>query len=490
MSIIPVTNIINVTISDIPQGLSVPNVNNLALFTTETPGNIDVYREYVSAAQVAEDYGTNSVTAAMANAIFSQSPNILSGEGQLIILPLLSSVSATEGDFVTADISANLANFQAVTNGDIKITIDGVAVNVGGLNFTGAQSLADIATILSQQQSLLNVDISASSTQITFTSKKVGTASTIALATYSGGGTDLNGVTYFSGSAGVATPGVNSSGETVHGAIVRTSGLVQYCGVISNLNLEDAAIVANASAIQALDMIYLQHVCSSGDIAGIATTISTASETHTRILLYTPGQAEANLEKAAYAGRAFSTDFSGSDTSTTMNLKRLATITPDMGINQTLYNQANTAGCDLYVTWGVPGVFSTGGNDYFDNVYGDLALKFALQTAGFNYLAQTNTKVPQTENGISGLKSAYGTILQQFVINDSIAPGAWNSSETFGDPVVFKNNITNRGYYIYSQPIAQQSPVDRNERKAPLVQIAIKRSGAIQSSNVIVLVNN
>lgn len=134
-------------------------------------------------------------------------------------------------------------------------------------------------------------------------------------------------------------------------------------------------------------------------------------------------------------------------------------------------------------------VFSTGANDYFDNEYANLALKFALQTAGFNYLAQTNTKVPQTEQGMNGLKAAYIAVMEQFVNNGELAPGAWDSSQTFGDPQTFLNNILQKGYYVFSEPVAQQSGAARDTRQAPLVQIAAKRAGAIQSSNVIVIVN-
>jgi len=60
---------------------------------------------------------------------------------------------------------------------------------------------------------------------------------------------------------------------------------------------------------------------------------------------------------------------------------------------------------------------STGGNDHFDNPYSDLALKFALETAAFNFLRQTNTKVPQTESGMNGLKNAYTQVLERFIRN-------------------------------------------------------------------------
>lgn len=488
MSILPVSNIINVTIETTPSGLTEKNVNSLALFTNETPDNLDAYGVYISAAQVAADYGTSSVTAQMANAVFAQVPNVLSGAGRLVIIPLLASVSATSGKIQTADISANLATFIAVTDGNIRVTVDSTAYNLSGLNFTGCSTLADIATVF--QNALANVIVTSNATTITFTSKKVGTASTVALAV-NAGGTDLYGVTFLKGATATATPGVNSSGETILNAIARTSGLVGYVPVMTNLNLEDGAITAIAAGIQALDNMFIHHCASTADIAGVATTVSAAGETKTRLLLYTPSQATANLMKAAYAGRAFSCDFTGSNTAATMNLKGLTTITPDPGITQTLYAAANIAGIDIYVSYdGVAAVYSTKGNDFFDNPYSDLALKFALETAGFNYLRQTNTKVPQTEPGMNGLKAAYAGICQQFVRNGSIAPGSWTSSETFGDPQIFVNNVLLQGYYIYSLPVAQQNSTQREARIAPLVQIAIKRAGAIQSGNVIVVVND
>ncbi len=489
-SVLPVSNVINVTVANTPSGLLTPNVNSLALFTNESPNNNNVYGIYQSATAVATDYGTNSVTAAMANAIFAQAPNILAGDGQLVIIPMQAAVSATEGDFVTADISANVANFAAVTNGDLTVTVNGTAVNLKNLNFSAASTLAGIATVL--QNALTDVEVTAGATALTFKSKKVGASSTVALSTYAGGGTDLTGATLLNSSAGTATGGANSSGETIDECIVRTSGAVQYFGIITNLNLEDTAITAAATAVQALDNIFLHHCSSLGqDIAGIVTTISAATDTKTRMLAYGTNQADANLFKAAYAGRAFSTNFSGSNTAGTMNLQPLSTITPDPFMTQTIFTAAQTAGADLYVSIaGVACVISSGGNDYFDNIYMNAALKFDLETAGFDFLRQTITKVPQTEQGMNGLKSAYAKVMKQYVTNGSIAPGTWNSSLTFGNQQTFLNNISQAGYYIYSLPITSQSETDRTARKAPLVQIAGKRAGAFQSSDVLVIVED
>lgn len=493
MSVLPVSNIINVSITNTPSGLSEKNVNSLALFTTETPSNIDPYRTYISAGQVIEDYGTASVTAAMANAIFAQTPNIRTGDGRLVVIPLLDSVSATSGDFTTASIAANLNDILDVSDGDLEVTVDGVDYELTGLDFTNADDLADVATILNAALSNCIVTAPTAAT-LKFLSKKVGGDADVSIGAVSGGsGTDLSGSGYFNAAGGTATSGVDASGETIAAAIARTAGQVGYVGVITNLEMQDSVIESLATAIQAQDRMFLHHVCSLVDIsgAGLGDTIQQAGATKTRILGYTDSLASANLFKAAYAGRAFSVNFSGSNTSQTMNLKQLVGVTPDAGVSQTVYSDAEANGVDLYVSYdGVPSVYSTGGNDFFDNPYSDLALKFALETAGFNFLRQTNTKVPQTEAGMDGLKNAYAQVCERFVRNGVIAGGSWNSSERFGNPAVFDQNILERGYYIFSIPITLQSSAEREAREAPLVQIAIKRAGAIHTSSVIVLIND
>lgn len=486
---IDISNVINVTLAGTPQGISAKNINSVALFTTETPSNVDPYRIYLNSKEVASDYGTSSVTKKMADKVFSQSPNIISGAGRLVIIPLESSVSATQGDFATDDISGNLSSIIAVTDGDLRIVLNGTNVDLANLNFSAATTFADIAKIL--QAKLKDVIVEAvANTGLKFTSKKVGNDSDVILGSTGGSGTDLSAAGYFNQAAGTATSGVNASGETIATAISRVEDSVSFVGIMTNLEMEDAVISSLASSIQAQNRLFVHHFASTEDIAGIATTLKDAGYTKSRSILYTKSPSEANLAKAAYVGRSFSVNFSGSATSQTMNLKSLTGVTEDTGINQTDYTNALSAGLDLYINYGgKSAVASSGGNDYFDNVYNKLWLKFNLEVAGFNFLAKTNTKIPQTEEGMSGLISAYEKVLQDGVKNGVIGQGlVWNSSDTFGSPEDLKRNITDTGYYIYSLPIAQQSQADREARKAPLVQIAIKFAGAIHSSEVIAII--
>lgn len=374
MSNLDITNVVTVSVATPPSGLADFQINNLAIFTPETPvippGTFGIY---LSPADVALDWGTASEVYAMANAIFSQSPNILAGGGSLIIVPMV-------------------------------------------------------------------------------------------------------------------------GGETLAVAINRVLNSVFFGGILwAGYAPNDAEVLAAAAVVQPLKRMLFasSNVASSLNPGGLFYQIQNLKYTYTRCLLYTISAALARTSMAAaYAGRGMSVDFSGSATTISMHLKDLVGVAPDTGITQTILDLCKTIGADVYANVaGLPKVFCTGGNDFFDNVYNLTWLVFALEVAGFNALAETSTKLPQTEPGMAVLRGAYITVLQAAVRNGFIAPGAWNSPELFGDPVSLVRNVAQIGYYLYSQPVNQQSQTDRAARKAPLIQLAIKFAGAIHSTSVIVNVN-
>lgn len=366
-------NVINVSVSQVPQGLGNFNINNLALFTTETPidgGLVNSYGAYVSPTAVAEDWGTGSEAYAQAVAVFSQQPNILAGGGNLLIFP-------------------------------------------------------------------------------------------------------MNG------------------GETLAQAITRCISKVFFCGIISNSYPASANMKALADQIQAYgDKILFLPSNVFSDIAGAFTDIKNASDSNTRCLYSTVSALEARLFAARAAGRGLSVNFSGSNTAITMNLKQLQGMNPDEGITQTIYGQLATAGVDCYTDFaGVSAYVSNGANKYFDEVYNLIWFVSQIKVAGFNALLQVGNKIPQTEPGMSFLKSVYRKICDQAVNNGYLAPGSWTSAEWFGVQEDFIKNILQKGYYIYSQPVAQQSATARAARQAPLVQIAVKEAGAVHSTSIVISIN-
>lgn len=376
MSDLNLNNIVTISVNEPPAGLSDFQINNLLILTKEIPLIAPAngsFATYLAPSDVATDWGTTSEAYKMAVLIFSQSPNILSGGGELIIAP---------------------------------------------------QGLS----------------------------------------------------------------------ETLADAITRMMPLIFFGGVLSaGYSASDAEFLAAAIVCQAGRKLLAvpSYLAASLNSGGLFFQINALSEHYARCLLYTlDNQVSARLMAAAYFGRALSTDFTGSATCQTMFGKDLVGVLPDPGITQTILDLCKTIGADVYATVsGLPKVFSTGGNQFFDQVYNLTWFVFALQVAGANAIITTSTKLPQTEPGMAVLKGAYINILKAAVVNGYLAPGAWNSPELFGNPEDLKRNVLQTGFYIYSQPVNQQAQTDRVARKAPLVQIAGKEAGAIQSSAVIVNIN-
>lgn len=288
------------------------------------------------------------------------------------------------------------------------------------------------------------------------------------------------------------------SGDTLGEAITRTQGLVQYFGAMQTETVTvqtQAEVLAAAAVIQSLPVMGFFVSYAPADIApgGTLDLLRTGSFSQSRGLYYqddTDTGINAMLFMAAYAGRGLSVDFTGSLTTITMNLKQLATIQPDPNINTTNKGLAFDAGADVYVSiGGAPEVITSGENQFFDNVQNQLWFAGAIQVALFNYLAQTSTKILQTEDGMTGLKGALRQVCLQAVNNGYLAPGTWNSPTTFGNLTDFYNNVAQFGFYIFSAPIGQQSAAARQNRQAPLIQVAAKLAGAIQTASVTVVIN-
>lgn len=441
------------------------------------------YSIYLSPTQVGVDFGTNSKTAQMANSVFSQQPNILAGGGQLIVIP-----------FAVAQQTLTLSGVPA--SGAFELTWNGLTTASIAWNATPGQ----IAAALQALTGLSQVVVTGSLGQESLTVYMYGLYGVSALAIGSTSNTlETSGTT-----AITITQAYGATGESWGTAITRTQGLVSYFGVIVN-ELADTMgqtdVLAAAATVQALNNSCIGAFASNNqaDIAsgGMIDLVRSASDNNMRGLYYGDSSSiggiaglNALLFLASFAGLGFSTNFNGSNTTQTMHLKTLATVPADPTMTQTILNTALAAGADTYPSLqGIAKVFCSGANQYFDQVYNLGWFVTALQVAGFNYLAQSNTKVPQTEPGMDGLKSAYRKVCEQGVANQYLAPGSWTSSTTFGVQQDFINNISQRGYYIYSSPVALQSATARAARQAPLVQIAAKQAGAIQSSSVIVYVN-
>lgn len=471
MSQLSLANVINISVAQPGAGAGQYNTSNLGLFTSEQPSApfASGYKLYISPDEVEDDFGSDSKTFEMANTVFSQTPNILAGDGYLCIMPLVQEVQgvAFSGTPVSGTfVLSYLGNPSAAIN----------------WNDTAAQIQAKLRAVAGLESVVVTGSIPAGLV-ITF----YGVYGNIAVLAVSGN-------SMVDAGAATVTPSVTQStaGETLAAAITRMKNVIQFFGIICQAIIDQTDALAAAAVVQPLNKILAMVFDQDADFApaGTIDLLRTGGFTKSRGLFYGGSLTDPLIYLAAYMGRALSTNFEGSNTTQDMHLKELAGVQPDDSIDQTDLTACQAAGADVYVSLeGLPKLFCSGENKFFDQVYNLCWFVGALQVAGFNLLAQTSTKIPQTENGMDQLKDAYGSVCEQARVNQYSAPGQWTSPTTFGNQADLLLNVSQRGYYIYSAPIAQQSQVARAARQAPLCQIALKEAGSINSSDVIINVN-
>ena len=487
---VPLSYTIDVSVSTTPTGLGEQNTNTVCLLTNEQPLSTEPFIWAVNARDAINEYGTDSLTAKMVQAFFTPVPNLRTGNGQVLIFPY-TGTNATCGTTTTIAITNTIISaLQLVSNGDLTIAIDGESNTLTGLNFNNITSVKDIVQILNSKYLDCNISV-VDTNKIQFKSRNFGADSTIELTATSGGtGTDIYGSTYLDGANQVTVDGIDETGSIAN-ALAAAEEVGYFGGVLTTQYLSNDGITAFSIIVQGKDHIYYEAINSLANISTLGSAIKAAGNTKTRLLAKTDqGEEVSKIAIATYATIAQSTNYSGNDTALTMNLKELTGVLPDYNINSTYYNIAKQNGVDIYATTkGLSCVYSFDNGYYTDDATNLLWLKKALEVSGFNYLRKTNTKIPQTETDMVGLKNAYEQRCSQGVRNGVIGTGLlWNDSIPFGNPEDFQRNIQEKGYYIYSLPIALQNQAEREQRIAPVVQIAIKLSGAIHDSNVIVQV--
>lgn len=459
---LPISNVINISVSQVGAGAGEYNTSNLAIFSREVFASsfgTDGFKIFLEPTEIGTDFGTSSATYAMGLGVFSQQPNILANQGYLVIIPF--SLAAQSVKFATTP-----------TTGVFKLTYNGNATADIAYNATSS----DVQTALRLVSGLSAVTVTGSYTT-GFIVTMTGVTNPLSL-----------------GVSGNTTTKVlaTQSTETLDAAVTRTSGLVQYFGLMAAEVESQTVMLATAAVVQALNKIvsFVSYTATDVDSGGMLDLLTTGGFTKSRGLFYGDRLSTALVFMASYMGRGLSTNFDGSNTTQNMHLKDLSGVQPDPSMTQTLLNKCIAAGADTYVSiQGVAKVFCSGANRFFDQVYNLGWYVGALQIAGFNILAQTSTKISQTEDGVGTLKGGYRTVCEQAVTNQYAAPGAWNSPTSFGNQADLISNVAQRGYYIYSAPVSQQSAAARAARQAPLIQIALKEAGAIDSSTVIVNVN-
>jgi len=258
-------------------------------------------------------------------------------------------------------------------------------------------------------------------------------------------------------------------------------------GIADEDELTPAEITATAAAIQASSISRVFAVTSSDSgIIDSATTSDVASTLKAAGYSRTFVQYSTKSKYAALSafGRAFTVNFTGNNTTITLKFKTEPGVTYEtLTSSQAATVDAKNANVYVYYANDTAilqqGVMSNG--DFFDERHGLDWLQNYVQTNLFNLLYTSTSKIPQTEAGITRLLTNVEMSLDQAVSNGLVAPGVWNGGD-IGQ--IASGDTLTKGYYVYAQPLATQAQSDREKRRAPLIQAAIKLAGAVHYADV------
>ena len=494
-----ISNVINVAL--IPEGqlAARDNMNVVAILTSEIGflSTTKRYALYSNAADVAADFGSDSAANDFAQVFFSQTPNPVNAGGVLVIgfyRAAEESVAATaavlEGIQLTE--ATIISQLQEVSDGSFDIDIDGATENITALDFRVATDLDDIVDILNDE--LTGGTASEDDQKIIITSDTTGVTSLIDFPAVAAGGTFVGNILGLAdGTGATTTQGADADTnplETKVEAVTALFAEVQfrgYCFIDNPIDADSKLLATWGQANSVLGYDVFDAAANlTVDVTNVVWDIKLSGLTNYRMLFSAAGNRKF---AAGYMARAHVVNFAAENSALTMNLKEIRGVAAE-DYTQTQIAAAKTVGLDLYTTTKkVAVVLTSGANDFMDNRYNIIAYIDAVQTDLFNLLKQTGTKIPQTVRGVNQLIDQAEKTTRGFVRAAVFAPGTWTSPDYFGDLDTFNRNIEGYGFYFLAGRLSDQSQVDRQDRKSPVLQGAVKNAGAIHFVNIIINFN-
>lgn len=265
-----------------------------------------------------------------------------------------------------------------------------------------------------------------------------------------------------------------------------------YAGELLEENVDSASILAASQLIEAQQKkrVFGVTIVDTTVLDGTITD-DLGSQLRDLELRRTFSQYSASSPQAiaSFFGRASTVNFQGSNTTLTMKFKQ------EPGVAAEILTEGQAAALrnknvNVFVRYDndtsiiQEGVVANG--QFFDEVHGLDWLENDIQTAVYNLLYTSLTKIPQTDAGTNLIITTIEDRLSQAVANGLVAPGKWTAAG-FGQ--LKQNDFLSKGFYVYAPPVASQSQADREARKSVPIQVAVKLAGAVHFVDVMINVN-
>ncbi|WP_186148088.1 DUF3383 domain-containing protein [Burkholderia gladioli] len=486
---LPVARLISVAVTLTALAAQGANLNTaLLLGPSDVIDTGERLRSYSGIPDVAEDFGTTAPEYLAAALYFNQSPQPAS----LLIGRWAKTATAglLNGGVLSAGQQA-IAEWDVITTGAFNITIDGNAKVITGLDFSAQTNLNGVATVIGAK--LTGATIAWDGSRFVVTSATTGTSSSVSYATSPATGVDISAMLGLTAStASVPANGIAAETPAAAAALFLDQFANQFLGLaFADGTIADDDHVAVAQLVEA-DQAHIYGITTQNAQA-LDPTVTTdlASRLKALALKYSMIQYSSSSAYAVVSalGRLLTVDFNGNSTTLTLMYKQEPGIVAE-ALTSTQADTLEAKNCNVYVGYdnntSILQYGVTPSGIFVDSVYNALWFRNDIQTAVYNLLYTSPTKVPQTDAGNAQIAAKISSVCDQGVTNGYLAPGVWNSA---GFGAIVQGQTLSKGYYIYTPPIASQSQADREARKSVVFQIAAKEAGAIHSADIAVTVN-
>ena len=440
-------------------------------------------RAYADLDSVAQDFGLEAPEYKGAALYFGQTPR----PQQIMVGRWLNQdTAATMRGGILTEQEQEITAWQAITEGEFVLPIDGADVLVSGVDLSEVQDLVGVAGAINEK--LTGATVAWENDRFVVYGETMGASATLGYAT--GNLATMMKLTQETGLAPVAGEDGETPVEAV-AALADKSGQWYGCAFCAETMPtageyeEVAAFIEGATITRIFGITETDTRVLEAEYAGdLASRMKRLNYKRTCVQYSENPYAVCSL-----FGRAFSVNFAANRSVITLMYKQEPGVAPAT-ISESQAQALRAKRCNVFANYDNDtaiiqyGVMS--GQAYFDEVHGLDWFSDALQNAEYNLLYQSKTKIPQTDAGQNQLVNCAAAVCQEAVHNGLVAPGKWNA-DGFGQ--IERGDYLTEGFYIYSPPMAEQAQATREQRIAPPIQIALKLAGAIHEIDCIVDVN-
>lgn len=478
---LPVRRIVNVAVSLAAKAAGKRNFGTMFIL-----GDSDVIdaeeriRDYTAAEDVAADFGSTAPEYLAARTFYSQSPTPLNIKiGRWL-------ASATHGLLkgrILGTSEQAISKFTIIDAGSVSILVDGETVTASDVDLSSVLNLNGVASAVTAKLNS-KATVTWDGTRFVFKATTAGESSSVKVSDTSSQLAVLLGLDKNTKSVA----GANSESLNDALAVMLDRGRSWYClSLATNNTLSDNDYLNTAASIESASDAHIfgvttqeTTVLDANDSEDLASKLKAKGYNRT-FIVYSSDNAHADC---SVFGRFATINYEGINTTITAKFKQC----PDVSAENLTTSQANaleTKNCNVFASYdNDTNILQEGvmcGGNFIDEMTNLDWLQDKVQTAVYNVLYTSTTKIPQTDSGIQRLVAAIAQCMESAVQNGMIAEGVWGGDSV---GIIETGDTLPGGYYIYAQSVNDQDQSDREARKAPPITCLIKLAGAVHFVDV------